>query len=130
MSCYLDGEIVPGKGIGKFKIGCDLDTLKSNIDFECNIRDTEYGIMIDDIGPNIRFIVNGNNCLQRIVVFNNFIGKFLGKIGIGSVLSDFNSLIEYKLDEYDSDDRFALKKYDGISFYLRNWSSDDSEPIK
>lgn len=39
MESYLYGEIIPGERIGKFRLGCSLEELKENIDFDYKIED-------------------------------------------------------------------------------------------
>lgn len=130
MNSYLYDEIIPGERVGKFILGDNLKKLRDNIDFEYVIRDTPYGIMLDDINKNIRFFLTNKDCLQQITVYSNYKGKILGKIGIGDKLSNSGGFFEYYTNELDSEGNYYLSGYPGVSIILENWSMGDSSSIQ
>lgn len=120
---YLrDAEILPGKSIGAFYLGmCFGDIKKIVKSFGVDDRETCDVLTCGDIS----FWVDKekDSCFQ-ILVESDFQGKYDGKIGVGSTLSDINSL---GLEWYENLDAYFIKGVHGICFELADTENEEDE---
>lgn len=122
-------DIIPAKGVGKFQLGWDLDTLKKNLDGEytCEWVQDEICMIEND---DFKFHLNKDQGLYCIYVMNNFKGKFRELIGIGTVLSELKREIDYEVDDEFLQEtmwwRFHIPSVKGIHFVPEQEWNDDT----
>ena len=108
-----NGEIIPGIGIGKFKLGMSRSEITSM--FGSDYKERELGIGSQIITENALFWFCENS-LTQIGVTKGFEGKY-NNIGIGSTLTDVKKYFgdyEYNCYTYNP----ICKK--GICFELKD----------
>ena len=80
-------DIIPGIRIGRFKLGAPDDHTKDFLGTNCKKESNTTGIIFKS--PSMWFWQNKlSNEIIQICVMNNFKGKYLGRIGIGSTLKE------------------------------------------
>lgn len=116
-------EIVPGVRIGRFCIGEEMVLLKKKLTGRVDIERRNNSIVLKT--ENMLFWIDKktNNVFQ-IGVINNFKGKFLGRIGLGSTLTDIQKDIGEWEEEFDV---YTLPKYPGICFELKDIEHNEEE---
>lgn len=117
----LDGKIFPGEGIGKYKLGMDVECIVEYLNNEYVKQEREDGscvIVID----NAKFWFNSKKKLIQIGVTGEFHSKYDGKIGIGDTLSDVQREIGAF---YEEGDDYLIKDINGIAFELSDGEGDE-----
>jgi len=127
-------DIVPGNSVGKFNLGVDIQELKKSIDFNYTEHiDKDVIILKNEIIEFTTNLVDSEFKLVQIALMGDFPEKFLGKIGIGSKLSDFKEILEYDFDEemlYNYHMYyFVSSKYPGITFITEKPWDDNTQVI-
>ena len=129
MDEYLNGDIIPGERVGNFFLGWSLEELLSNISWDYTMKDADRCKIIECRGIRF-FVLKPENYLQHIAVYEDYKGKFLDKIGIGAILSEFKDILKYEIwDEESMDFEFCFPEYDGIYVTLQGFDNEDT-PIK
>ncbi|MBA4601714.1 hypothetical protein [Thermoactinomyces mirandus] len=112
----VTNEIIPGVRIGKFYIGENVDILKKKLSGRVDIEKGSQSIVLKT--ENMSFWIDKRtNKVFQIGVTNNFKGKFLDRIGLGSTLLDVQKSIGEWEEEFDV---YILPKYPGICFELKD----------
>ena len=113
MKKLIAGDIVPGEGISILKLGMSKEEV-------FQVIGNEYGI--DDWGnvyiENAEIIFNKQGNVRMLSVFDDFEGKFMGKIGIGNTLEEIGERIGEYEEIYETDFLYTLTEYPGITFQL------------
>jgi len=109
--------IMNGVGVDSYQLGCGLQEIKEkikDIDFTEEELETHLTLSTD----TIKFWIDKDqNTITQILVFGEYRGKFLEKIGIGSTLSDLNDLgMKWIKEDYV----YKLPEYPGICFELED----------
>ncbi|EMS69231.1 hypothetical protein [Ruminiclostridium cellobioparum] len=128
-------DIVPGNAVGKFNLGVDIQELKRSIDFNYTEHvDKDVIILKNEIIEFTTNLIRNEYKLVQIALMNNFPSKFLGKIGIGSKLSDFKDILEYYFDEEMLNNYhmyyFVSSKYPGISFITEKPWDENTQVVR
>ena len=112
---YLEyGDIIPGKGIGKLRLGMSRAQVEETIkEYTVDARCATDVLMCGDVQI---WVHKEKDAVTQILVEGSFKGKFAGIIGIGSTLSDVQNLLH--LEWYDDLDATHLKGVPGICFEL------------
>ncbi|WP_141504459.1 hypothetical protein [Paenibacillus luteus] len=115
MEMLRDGNIIPGKSIGQFEIGCKRETLVSLIGqgYKTEIRSNCIVIKMETLW----FWIDEEEIVFQIRAFNGFYGKFDGKIGIGETLEDVESHYGKSINE---DYVYLITCIPGICFELKD----------
>jgi len=110
------GEIINGKSVGNYQLGCTIQELKGKIseDYTEESLANHYTITT----KNIKFwIFKEKNIVTQIMVFGSYNGKFKDSIGIGNTISDLRKIgIKYSKEDYI----YTLPDYSGICFELED----------
>lgn len=127
----MDVQIIPGKSVGKYKLGMTCGELMKILRSE-NIAHKEVTLptCLKIETENISFWLIDNR-LEQITVYGDFKGK-LGDVGIGSSLTDVKEHIgEIKNGEFDIVPTYELKDTKGICFELAESDLDETQtPIE
>ena len=121
----VHGEIIPEVRIGEFCLGSPIEDIKSIIVGEYTIRDknsgmAEFAVRFDMENFSLWFV---NGLLQQIGVYEGFLDKLNGKIGIGNSLPDIHMTCGETYKEFDD---WLIKGINGICFELAD-NDDDEE---
>lgn len=110
-----DGSIIPGVGIGNFKLNLTKQQLLEMIggDFKERFRENDSVIEIE----NAKFWIASDGKVDQIGVEKDFKGKYEGVIGLGSTLSDVKAKIGKYIQVYDT---YELEEKKGICFELED----------
>ena len=121
MKKLIAGDIVPGEGISILKLGMSKEEV-------FQVIGNEYGI--DDWGnvyiENAEIIFNKQGNVRMLSVFDDFEGKFMGKIGIGNTLEEIEERIGKYEEASETYPLYNLTEYPGITFQL----NDEEEEIE
>lgn len=113
----LENMIINGVSVGPYQLGWGLQELKEklkNIGFVEEELDNHYTLTTKDIKF---WVEKEQEIITQVTVFGEYERKFLGKIGIGSRLSDLNDLdIRWEKEDYV----YKLPDYPGICFELED----------
>lgn len=121
MKKLIAGDIIPGEGISILKLGMSKEEVFQVIGNEYETDD--WGHLYIE---NAAIIFNKQGNVRILSVFDDFEGKFMGKIGIGNTLEEIGERIgEYK-EIYETDFLYTLTEYPGITFQL----DDEGEEIE
>ena len=121
---YLcDGDIIPGEGIGLFKLDMSREDVENIINVKGYKLDKGKLYNIYDCG-DVEIWFDGDRIYQ-ISVFGDFKGKLLGELGIGSYLAD----IEKKLNAVSIDNVYVevFDEMKGICFELSEEEHDEAD---
>ncbi len=115
--------IVAGKTIAEYQLGMKQEELMQYIKgkYKTENRINTTVIYYSDF---IFFVSDETQKVYQITVGNNFKGKFLGKIGIGSTLKDIEENIGKWNDELDV---YIIPEHKGICFELKDIEDLDQE---
>lgn len=103
-------KVEPGVGIGEFKINMLKEEVLEKIGFR-HIYQSECFLQI----KNADFLLDHNNKVYKITVYKGFKGRFIDKIGIGTMLADIQ---KYAGEYYQIGNVLELRNYPGICFEL------------
>lgn len=114
-----NGAIIPNVCIGDIKLGVTKKELLELIgsDYQEQLLDMGSIISIE----NAKFWIDSDGKVEQIGVEKDFKGKYKGRIGIGSTLSDLRQDIGDYIQVYDT---YELENKKGICFELEdidNW---------
>jgi len=134
--------IIPGKGVGKIKLGMKYEQVIEILNNFYNVgyeeKEYPYDYLINTDNINIFLskikIVDGKSVplsnedivVSGIGMINEFKGKLFGKIGIGSTLADVSKYVGEWMDD-DFDDLYTLKDHPGVGFLLKDVENFDDE---
>lgn len=121
-------EIIPGKRIGKYSLGMSFEELKNTLSSE-NINHETERISLGQkvLTDNIEFWIEGD-IVTQITVQNEFRGKLLGCIGIGSSLKDLkNQIGSYKQSDLEIVPTYEIEKLPGICFEIDDFNENNEE---
>ena len=110
----LDGKILPGESIGKYKLGANLECILRSLDSEYMKQEREDGSCVVDI-ENAKFWFDKYRNLFQIGVTKGFREKYDGKIGIGDTLDDVQKNVGPFFEEGDD---YLIKNVKGIALDL------------
>ena len=110
----MDNKIINGERIGRYSIGTHINQLKTMLAKDYSVEERANSDVI--ITENFKFWIDKtSNTIKQISVYNNFDGKFLDEIGIGSTLKE----VLEKVGKYKENlDVYILEEYPGICFEL------------
>lgn len=117
----MNGIILPGQGIGEYRLGMDEDEIVNYLNNEYVKQEREDGscvIIID----NAKFWFNSRKKLIQIGVSVGFRGMYDDRIGIGNTLYDVQ---KYLGTFYEEGDDYLIRGVKGIAFELCD--EDDAE---
>ncbi|MBH5317205.1 hypothetical protein I6N90_05200 [Paenibacillus sp. GSMTC-2017] len=116
MDLSLVDAIIAGERVGKYVLGITLEELLQIIDAPYKLTETIDIINIDCEDINF-FIWKKTNRLTTITVFDNFKGKYLNEICIGSSLEELEGKVIEGLEFDSMENEYTL---DGITFSFIN----------
>jgi len=123
MKIECNGDIVPGYRIGSIELGMR----KADIDYIFSSHTNEFPNYFLYEGGDIRvWVKKSDNIVSQILAYGNFDGKFMGRFGIGSFISD----IEKHLNAFSINKNgvYIFEGVRGICFELKDIDEDwDSE---
>jgi len=127
MDSYLYGDIIAGERVGNFYLGCNLEKLRTSIDFNYTLTEAQdcYILKCEDIDF---FVTKNDNRLYQITIFGKYKGKLLNRITIGNILADTKDIISCEMEKESNDGEFYLPDHPGVSIYTKGWG-DDQTPI-
>lgn len=115
----LDGKIMPGEGIDKFKLGVHVKNIIQWLNDEYVIQERDDGSCVITI-ENAMFWFDEQRLLFQIGVTKGYSGKIDGRIGIGDTLSD----VKKELGTfYEEGDDYLITNVKGVALEL----SDDDD---
>ncbi|WP_240422125.1 hypothetical protein [Paenibacillus periandrae] len=112
----MEEIILNGKSVGKYHLGWSLEELKNEFDESYNLEslDNHFTLTFKDMKF---WVLRDKDMVSQIMVFGEYDGKFLDKIGIGSTISDLNKHgIKWAKEDYV----YILPDYPGICFELED----------
>lgn len=115
----LDGKIIPGEGIDKYKLGVNVSHIIKYLNDEYMIKERDDGSCVITI-ENAMFWFDENRLLFQIGVTKGYNGKIDGKIGIGDTLNDVQKEIG---TFYEEGDDYLITNLKGVALEL----SDDDD---
>jgi hypothetical protein len=116
----LEGDILPGIGIGNFKLGITRDELLSRLGDDYMQRESGEGGIID-IG-NASFWIGNDGRVNQIGVSGDFKGKYKEVMGLGTIAEDVKKYVDDYVEVWDG---YELENVRGICFQLGD-AGDDS----
>ncbi len=132
------GDVLPGIGIGDFRLGITKEELLGVIGNDYVKRQGSSAEIIEI--ENATFWVSGDERVQKIEVRDDFIGKYKNLIGLGSTLEDVRKYVEnyvevdytYELESTGEIYFVLVKDGEEISrrFYDENGDNEELDELK
>jgi hypothetical protein len=135
MSNHLDGEIFPGKSVGKYELGWTLNTLLDELKVNYQSKHLkEEVLMIETEGISFYLNLVGSHVkIYLIRVSEPYRGKFSGNYGIGTMMKDVTAVSKYDFDDFMLQNyhwyEFVLEKFNGIRFHTKKPWNDETEIV-
>ena len=116
----VEMDIIPGIRIGRFKLGALNEYIKNFLETNCTKESYIHGFIYKS--PLMWFWQNMPSCeITQICVLNEFKGKYLGSIGIGSTLKEvIATLPSLEKDREGSDCTYCSPLVPGIVFEIQD----------
>lgn len=123
---FLEGDILPGKGIGEAYLGWNIDRLHDylqTLNLDYGIEDRANSTLV--ITRFAMFwISKESKSITQILVFGEFRGKLMGCIGIGATLKDVQAYIG---NWEKQSDVYIIPQYPGVCLELKDVEDYDEE---
>lgn len=117
MTDLTKGDIIPGEGVGIFRLDWSLSRLMEHLPEHYETEKIPYGFVIWT--PIMGFWIDADTLrITQILVRGAFRGKLKGIVGIGSTLLDVEAVVG-QVDD-DEDDGFGIQDMPGICFEVHN----------
>jgi len=125
----IEMDIIPEIRIGRFKLGAPDDYIKNFLSINCEKGSYENTTIFKS--PSIWFWQNKySDEINQICVMNDFKGKYLGSIGIGSTLKEITAALpSLEKDLEGGDNSYSSQLVSGIVFEIQEGLDEDLQLI-
>lgn len=108
-------DIIPGKGVGEFRLGMSLAEIEQLIpNHSTEPLENHFVIWTEQLGL---WIAKSNFEVTQILTRNHHPSKVLGKVGLGDTLADIEKYFGPVKDDLDI---YVLTQYPGVGFELED----------
>ena len=121
----IEMDIIPGIRIGRFKLGVPDDYTKNFLSINCEKWSYENTTIFKS--PSIWFWQNKySDEINQLCVMNDFKGKYLGSIGIGSTLKEVTAALpSLEKDLEGGDNSYSSQLVSGVVFEIQEGLDED-----